>query len=217
MAPAHVVGWGKYAAKRVVDNGDLARLVDTSDEWIRSRTGIRERRVAGEGETTASLATEAAWRALERAGVSPAQLDLIIVATATPDYTFPATACLVQKAVGATHAAAFDLSADCTGFVYALGVAADMVATGGERQRAATALVIGAETLSRITDWGDRGTCVLFGDGAGRGGRPRAGWYLSFPAAWRPAEDTVSVLCPLDGADQTVRLVRDSLYWYDRP
>lgn len=167
MCPAHVVGWGMYVPERVVANGDLAHTVDTSDEWIRTRTGILERRIANDGETTSTLATEAAWRALETAGLSPGQLDLIIVATATPDHAFPATACLVQDALGATKAAAFDLSAGCTGFVYGLGVAADMVTARAERTGHAAALVIGAETLSRITDWTDRGTCVIFGDGAG--------------------------------------------------
>lgn len=167
MSPAHVVGWGMYVPERVLSNGDLAELVETSDEWIQTRTGIEERRIAADNETTSTLATEAAWSALETAGLSPGQLDLIIVATATPDHAFPATACLVQDALGATHAAAFDLSAGCTGFIYALGVAADMVVARSERQENATALVIGAETLSRITDWTDRSTCVLFGDGAG--------------------------------------------------
>ena len=160
---AHVVGWGKYVPRRVLTNDDLSRMVDTSDEWIRTRTGIRERHLAEEGETTATMAVEAARRALEVARLSPAQLDLIIVATVTPDHLFPATACLVQDALGATHAAAFDLSAGCSGFIYALTVAAHLLETGAYQ----TALVIGAETLSRITDWSDRATCVLFGDGAG--------------------------------------------------
>ncbi len=167
MSPAHIVGWGKYVPKRVLTNDELSHMVDTSDEWIRARTGILERRIAGEGETTASMATEAAWGALKAAGLGPAEVDLIIVATATPDYAFPATACLVQDALGAGKAAAFDLSAGCTGFVYALGVAADMVAASDGPGNTSTALVIGAETLSRITDWHDRATCVLFGDGAG--------------------------------------------------
>lgn len=173
MSPAHIVGWGKYVPERILTNDDLAGMVDTSDGWIRSRTGIAERRIAGDGETTSSMAIKAAWRALEVARLAPVELDLIIVATATPDYAFPATACLVQDALGAKNAAAFDLSAGCTGFVYGLGVAADMVAGDCCRSpkkgpdRAATALVIGAETLSRITDWTDRSTCVLFGDGAG--------------------------------------------------
>jgi 3-oxoacyl-[acyl-carrier-protein] synthase-3 len=166
MSPAHVVGWGKYVPERVLTNDELARMVDTSDGWIQTRTGISERRIAAEGETTSSMAIEAAWRALETAGLAPAELDVIIVATATPDHVFPATACLVQDALGAKNAAAFDLSAGCTGFVYALGVAADMIA-GDCGKGTATALVVGAETLSRITDWTDRATCVLFGDGAG--------------------------------------------------
>ncbi len=180
MSPAHVIGWGMYVPTQILTNDDLTRMVDTSDEWIRTRTGISERRIATEGETTSSMAIQAAWQALETAALAPAQLDLIIVATATPDYAFPATACLVQDALGAKHAAAFDLSAGCTGFVYALGVAADMIAGDCPKRSDAqrhprqggsggttTALVIGAEMLSRITDWTDRATCVLFGDGAG--------------------------------------------------
>lgn len=162
-AHAHIVGWGKYVPGRVLTNDELSRMVDTSDEWIRTRTGIRERHVAEDGETTASTAIQAARQALEVAGLRPTQLDLIIVATVTPDYFFPAAACLVQDALGATHAAAFDLSAGCSGFVYGLSIAAHLVSAGVYR----TALVIGAETLSRITDWTDRDTCVLFGDGAG--------------------------------------------------
>ncbi|HET89541.1 MAG TPA: ketoacyl-ACP synthase III [Chloroflexi bacterium] len=162
-AAAHVIGWGKYVPVRVLTNEDLASMVDTSDDWIRTRTGIAERRVAVDGETTASMATRAARQALGIAGLNPIQLDLIVVATATPDHSFPATACLVQDALGAAHAAAFDLSAGCSGFIYALSVAADLIACGAYEN----VLVIGAETLSRITNWGDRATCVLFGDGAG--------------------------------------------------
>ncbi len=160
---AHIVGWGQYVPERVLTNEDLSRMVETSDEWIRTRSGIRERRLAGEGETTASMAIQAARQALEVAGISPAQVELIIVATVTPDYLFPATACLVQDGLGADRAAAFDLSAGCSGFVYGLGIGAHLLEVGAYR----TALVIGAETLSRITDWTDRATCVLFGDGAG--------------------------------------------------
>jgi 3-oxoacyl-[acyl-carrier-protein] synthase-3 len=148
---------------RVLTNGDLAAMVDTSDAWIQQRTGITERRVAGEGETTFTLGLQAAQAALEVADLDPSHLDLIIVATATPEYVFPATACLLQDALGAERAAAFDLAAGCSGFVYGLGLAADLVAAGSY----AHALVVGAETLSRITDWTDRSTCVLFGDGAG--------------------------------------------------
>ncbi len=163
MRYAHITGWGKYLPQRIMTNDDLARIVDTSDAWIRERTGIRMRHIAADHETTASMSTAAAMAALDRAGVSPNELDLIIVATATPDHIFPATACLVQDALGADRAGAFDLSAACSGFVYALSVAADRIRAGS----ANTVLVIGAETLSRIINWNDRSTCVLFGDGAG--------------------------------------------------
>ena len=162
-AHAHVVGWGNYVPRRILTNDDLSQMVDTSDEWIRTRTGICERRLAEDGEATASLAIQAARQALEVAGLGPSQLDLIVVATVTSDYLFPATACLVQDALGASRAVAFDLSAGCTGFVYGLSVAAHLLSAGVY----GTALVIGAETLSRITNWADRNTCVLFGDGAG--------------------------------------------------
>ncbi len=160
---AHLVGWGRYVPERVLTNDELAQMVDTSDEWIRSRTGIAERCIAADDETTASMAIKAAQQALEVASLEPAQLDLIIVATATPDYAFPATACLVQDALGATRAGAFDLSAGCTGFVYAFNVAANLISAGAHKN----VLVIGAETLSRVIDWNDRGTCVIFSDGAG--------------------------------------------------
>ena len=160
---AQVVGWGRYVPQQVLTNEDLSRIVETSDEWISTRTGIRERHLAEDGETTAQMAVKAARQALDVAALNPVQLDLIVVATVTPDYPFPATACLVQDALGASHAAAFDLSAGCTGFVYGLSVVAHLLSAGVYR----TALVIGAETLSRITDWADRNTCVLFGDGAG--------------------------------------------------
>jgi 3-oxoacyl-[acyl-carrier-protein] synthase-3 len=149
--------------ERVLSNGELSTMVDTSDEWIRQRTGIVTRRIAAEGETTSTLSLQAAQAALEVADLDPARLDLIIVATVTPDHLFPATACLVQDALGSEKAAAFDLSAGCSGFVYGLSMAADAIAAGSYQH----ALVIGAETLSRIIDWTDRGTCVLFGDGAG--------------------------------------------------
>ncbi|NLE44289.1 MAG: ketoacyl-ACP synthase III [Chloroflexi bacterium] len=161
--PVHIVGWGKYVPERILTNDDLSRMVDTSDEWIVSRTGIRERRVASAEETTASMAVQAARRALEVAGLRPAQVELIIVATMTPDYVFPSTACLVQDALGASHAAAFDIGAGCSGFVYGLSVASNMIRSGAY----ANALVIGSETMSRVLDWTDRETCVLFGDGAG--------------------------------------------------
>lgn len=160
---AHIVGWGCYLPDRTVTNDELSQLVDTSDEWIFQRTGIRTRHIAAAHETTATLAFEAAARALAVADLHPSQVELIIVATSTPEYMFPATACLVQDYLGATKAAAFDLSAACTGFVYALQMAAQSIATGSVRN----AIVIGSETMSRVLDWSDRGTCVLFGDGAG--------------------------------------------------
>jgi 3-oxoacyl-[acyl-carrier-protein] synthase-3 len=160
---AHIVGWGKYVPERALTNEYWSQMVDTSDEWIRTRTGIAERRWVGDDETTATMAIQAAHEALETAGFAPSQLDLIIVATATPDHLFPATACLVQDALGATRAAAFDLSAGCSGFVYGVSVAADLITAGAYRN----ILVIGADTLSRITDVTDRSTCILFGDGAG--------------------------------------------------
>jgi len=159
-----VVGWGAALPAEVVDNDALARRgVDTSDEWIRQRTGIRERRLAGPGETTASLATDAARAALAVAGMVPDAVDLIVVATTTPDETFPATATQVQARLGMTRGAAFDVQAVCSGFVYGLAIADNFLRLG----QASTALVIGAETFSRLLDWSDRTTCVLFGDGAG--------------------------------------------------
>ena len=163
MRYAHIVGWGRYLPDRVVSNDELSHLVDTTDEWIYQRTGIRTRHIAAPHETTATLAFEAAARALALADLHPSQVELIIVATSTPEYMFPSTACLVQDYLGAGRAGAFDLSAACSGFVYALQMASQSIATGAVRN----AVVIGAETMSRVIDWSDRGTCVLFGDGAG--------------------------------------------------
>jgi 3-oxoacyl-[acyl-carrier-protein] synthase-3 len=158
-----VAGIGHALPKRVVTNAELAAKIDTSDEWIVERTGIRQRHIAGEGETTASLATLAAQDALSHAGLKASDIDLIVLATATPDLTFPATATQVQAALGITQGAAFDIQAVCSGFVYAVSIA-DKFLQSGSHQRA---LVIGSETFSRILDWNDRTTCVLFGDGAG--------------------------------------------------
>lgn len=164
MSPyAHITGWGMAVPERVLTNHDLAQLVDTSDEWIRERTGIRERRIASDEQTTASLATDAALKALEMARLNPANLDLIIVSTSSPEHIFPATACLVQDRLGASRAGAFDLLAACTGFIFALNMATQAIRSG----EVSNALVIGAETLSRLVDWKDRNTCILFGDGAG--------------------------------------------------
>ncbi len=158
-----VTGCGAHLPRRVVTNDELARTVDTSDEWIYARTGIRERRIAAEDENTSVLGAAAAEAALQAAGEAAANIDLIVLATTTPDETFPATATQVQALIGANKAAAFDIQAVCSGFIYGLAVADSFIQTG----RAETALVIGAETFSRIVDWQDRNTCVLFGDGAG--------------------------------------------------
>jgi len=158
-----ITGLGIYLPERILTNFDLERMVDTSDEWIRERTGIRERRLAAPEESTSDLAVNAAREALGAAGLLPEEIELIIVATATPDMLFPATACLVQERLGAKRAAAFDLGAGCSGFVYGLATAAQFIRAGCYRN----ILVIGAETLSKITNWKDRNTCVLLGDGAG--------------------------------------------------
>jgi 3-oxoacyl-[acyl-carrier-protein] synthase-3 len=160
---SQVLASGAYLPKHVVTNADLSRRLDTSDEWITARTGIKQRHIAAEGELTSDLAVAAARQALERAGLGVAELDMIVLATTTPDETFPATATTVQAKLGMGHGFAFDVQAVCAGFVYALAVADNFLKLGQAR----TALVIGAETFSRILDWEDRSTCVLFGDGAG--------------------------------------------------
>ena len=159
---ARIAGTGSYVPAKVLTNADLERLVATSDAWIVERTGIRERHVAGPGEACSDLAVKAAERALTAAGVSAADLDMILLATCTGDYPIPATACLIQHQLGATRAAACDLSAACCGFVYALSVADAYVRTGMRH-----VLIVGSEVMSAITDWTDRNTCILFGDGAG--------------------------------------------------
>ncbi|WP_428312644.1 beta-ketoacyl-ACP synthase III [Hydrocarboniphaga sp.] len=163
MAYSRISGTGSYLPEKVVSNQDLAQTVDTTDEWIFERTGIRRRHIAADGEQTSDLAQRAAERAMAAAGVSAADIDLIIVATSTPDMIFPSTACLLQAKLGVTGGAAFDVQAVCSGFIYALATADKFVSTGAAK----CALVIGAETFSRILDWTDRRTCVLFGDGAG--------------------------------------------------
>ena len=161
---ARIAGWGKYLPQRVMPNSELESLVDTSDEWIRSRSGIGERRIAAASETTSTMATAAAHEALARAAVDAEDVELIVVATSTPDYyAYPSSACLVQEALGARRAGAFDLGAACSGFVYALVVAAQFVTCGTYRR----VLVVGSDANSRILNWQDRNTCVLFGDGAG--------------------------------------------------
>ncbi len=160
---ARIAGTGSYLPEKVLTNDDLAKFVDTSDEWIVSRTGIRERHVAADGETTGDLAYHAAVRAMEAAGVDASELDLIVLGTTTPDLVFPSTACLLQHRLGANGCPAFDVNAACSGFIYALSVADKFIRSGAVK----TALVVGAETLTRMLDWNDRSTCVLFGDGAG--------------------------------------------------
>src|SRR5438552_13254076 len=160
---AVITGWGFYAPSRVLTNADLERIVDTSDEWITSRTGIRARLIASDGETTSTMSIRAARQAREKAHLRGQDVQLVIVGTASPDYLFPATACLVQSEIGATRAGAFDVEAACTSFISALAIARAMIVAG----MIENALVIGAETLSRLLNWKDRTTCVLFGDGAG--------------------------------------------------
>jgi len=163
MRYAHITGWGKHVPGRPVSNDEIAMLVPTSDEWIRERTGISSRHIADADEHTSTLAVKAGRRALEVAGLNPHRLELVICATSTPDHLMPNTASLIQTALGASNAGAFDLNAACSGFVYAMSVGASMVRSGAVEN----VLVIGAETMSRVMNWGDRGTCVLFGDGAG--------------------------------------------------
>jgi 3-oxoacyl-[acyl-carrier-protein] synthase-3 len=163
MAHARITGTGAAVPEKVLTNADLEKLVDTTDEWITTRTGIKERRVASDGEFTSTFATAAAEKALAMAGISAEELDLIVVATVTPDFPFPSTACLVQKNLNAKKAAAFDISAACSGFLFAISIVDNFIKSGSVTK----ALVIGAETLTRVTDWQDRNSCVLFGDGAG--------------------------------------------------
>jgi len=163
MIYSRILGTGGYLPERVMTNAELETMVDTTDAWIRERTGIEKRHLVVAGETCCDLAERASRLALEAAGIAPADLDLILVATTTPDQFFPSTACLLQQRLDVHGCPAFDLQAVCTGFIYALGVADKFIRTGAARR----ALVVGAETLSRVIDWTDRGTCVLFGDGAG--------------------------------------------------
>lgn len=163
MIYSRIAGTGGYIPEKVLTNQELAKMVDTSDSWIQERTGIRKRHIAAENETCCDLAEHASRRAISAAGIEPNEIDLIVLATSTPDRVFPSTACLLQNRLDIHGCAAFDVAAACTGFVYALGVADKFIRTGGAKK----ALVVGAELFSRIVDWNDRGTCVLFGDGAG--------------------------------------------------
>src|SRR5205809_2940765 len=158
-----IIGTGSYVPEKILTNADLSRIVDTSDEWITTRTGIKERRIAAKGEDTSDMAAKAALKAIEQSKISAKEIDLIIVATATPDMLFPATACFVQKKIGATKAACLDISAACAGFLFGLEIAQQFITSHTHE----TVLVIGADKLTSITNWSDRNTCVLFGDGAG--------------------------------------------------
>lgn len=179
LLPVGVLGTGKYVPERVLSNHDLEKMVDTNDEWIRTRTGMSERRIASPEQAASDLSFPAAQQALQNAGIAPEDLDLIIVGTVTPDMAFPSTACLLQEKLGAKKAAAFDLSAACTGFIYGMANAANFIAMGTYKY----ALIVGVEVLSRITDYTDRSTCVLFGDGAGAvvlGAVPEGRGFQSF-------------------------------------
>jgi 3-oxoacyl-[acyl-carrier-protein] synthase-3 len=179
LSSVGIIGTGMYVPEKILTNADLEKIVETNDEWIVSRTGIRERHIAAPDQATSDLAYHAAIQALENAGMTADQLDLIVIATITPDTMFPSTACILQEKLGAKNAAAFDLSAACSGFVYSMATASSMIRTGMYKN----ALVIGADTLSRITDYTDRNTCVLFGDGAGAvilGEVPEGRGFLSF-------------------------------------
>lgn len=163
MTYSRIIGTGSYLPERILTNAELEQMVDTTDQWIRERTGIHKRHIAADTQTTCDLAEDAARNAISAAGIGVQDIDLIIVATTTPDQIFPSTACLLQKRLGINGPPAFDVQAVCTGFIYALSIADKFIRTGSAK----CALVVGAETMSRITDWTDRGTCVLFGDGAG--------------------------------------------------
>nr|WP_218036128.1 beta-ketoacyl-ACP synthase III [Sphingobium sp. 15-1] len=200
------MGTGSALPVRAVSNAELAQTVDTSDEWIVERTGIRNRYIAGEGETTATLATDAAKAALEAAGLSAQDIDLIVLATATPDQTFPATATIVQAALGINDCVAFDVAAVCSGFLYAITVADSMICSGAVRN----AIVIGSETFSRILDWEDRTTCVLFGDGAGAvvlGAEESADGKRGILASKLHADGRHNQLLYVDGGPSTTQTV----------
>ncbi|WP_313803574.1 beta-ketoacyl-ACP synthase III [Sphingobium sp.] len=201
-----LLGTGSALPVRSVSNAELAQTVDTSDEWIVERTGIRNRYIAGDGETTATLATDAAKAALEAAGISAQEIDLIVLATATPDQTFPATATIVQAALGIDDCVAFDVAAVCSGFLYAITVADSMICSGAARN----ALVIGSETFSRILDWEDRTTCVLFGDGAGAvvlGAEESADGRRGILASKLHADGRHNQLLYVDGGPSTTQTV----------
>lgn len=216
MSPyAHITGWGMAVPERVLTNEELAQMVDTNDEWIRSRTGIRERRIAEDDQTTASLATEAALNALAVANLNPMEIELIIVATSTPEHLFPATASLVQDSLGAVKAGAFDLLAACTGFIFALNMATQAIRTGS----LSNALVIGSETLSRLINWQDRDTCILFGDGAGafvlQAGEEKAGLLSAVMRSDGSGADLLIVPAGGSALPPSIDTIQDGLHYMD--
>lgn len=210
MYTSRIIETGSYLPEQIISNDDLAEIVDTSDEWIRSRTGIKERRISS-GENTSEISTKAALQIIERAGVDPLDIELLIVGTCTADYSVPSAACMVQKAIGAKNATAFDLTAACSGFMYGLSVADKYIKSGACKN----ALVIGAEILSKIIDWSDRSTCVLFGDGAAGAYLEKTGEagiiceeigsdgasYEALKAGYMPAANAFNDVSPMTGFD----------------
>jgi len=205
-----IIGTGSYTPEKILTNEDLSRMVDTSDEWITTRTGIKERRIAAKDETTSDMAAKAALKAIEQAQVSPEEIDLILVATATPDMIFPATACFVQKKIGAKNAACLDVSAACAGFLFGVEIAQQFITSGTYD----TVLVIGADKLTSITNWTDRNTCVLFGDGAGAavlGHRGSAHGVISTNMG-SDGEYTDILFMPGGGSKQTIHMSGKEVY-----
>ena len=201
-----IIGTGSYVPERVLSNADLEKIVDTSDEWITTRTGIKERRIAAEGESTSDLAAKAAQSALDNAGITAAEVDLIIVATVTPDMFFPSTACFVQQKIGAKDAACFDVSAACAGFLYALEIAQQFITS----HTYDTVLVIGAEKLSSIVDWTDRNTCVLFGDGAGAAVLRHRGGGHGVVSTYMASDGALSDILYIPGGGSRFPMTKDN-------